>query len=389
MSRRTPPGFWVIWLAVAMDLLGFGIIIPLLPLYADSFGASPATIGALVASYSLAQFVFSPLWGRLSDRVGRRPVLLVTIAGSAVGSLILGLAGTITVLFVGRVVDGISGASIAVARAAVADVATPEDRPRLMGLLGAAFGVGFVVGPAIGGLAALGGASVPFFVAAGISVINLILAWIRIPETRQIGMATPGRRRAPMPPLVRRLVALAFVTVVAFGAFEATFALLGERRLDMSATEVGLVFAGVGVVLVGTQAVIAGVLGRRLGELRSIRLGITANVVGFAMMSMAASWPVLLVALGVLAFGQGLLTPMISSAIAGASERGASGLALGAHASATNLARVVGPLLGGAAFGITTSLPFQSAAVIVALSLLLVPRGTSLERAAEVGSQGL
>jgi MFS transporter, DHA1 family, tetracycline resistance protein len=213
MSRQaTPRGFWAVWTAVAVDLLGFGIIIPILPLYAERFGASPVTIGLLFASYSLAQFVFSPIWGRVSDRVGRRPILLIAIAGSAVGSLTLGLAGSLPMLFVGRIIDGASGASVAVARATVADIADPGQRPRLMGLLGAAFGLGFVIGPSIGALAALGFPGLPFLVAAAISVANLAAGAIRIPETLQsvvVAPESPGFRSLPSP--VLRLVLLTFV----------------------------------------------------------------------------------------------------------------------------------------------------------------------------------
>lgn len=376
MSRRrgTPPGFWAIWTAVAVDLLGFGIIIPLLPLYADSFGATPATVGLLVASYSLAQFAFAPFWGRVSDRLGRRPILLITIAGSAVGSLILGLAGSITVLFVGRIIDGISGASVSVARAAVADAAAPGERARLMGLLGAAFGVGFVVGPAIGGIAALGGASLPFFVAAAISVVNLAWAALRLPETRP-RLVPPTGERAPIghPGSLRRLIALAFVAVVAFSAFEATFALLGDRRFGMTPTTVALVFAGVGLVLVGTQGALAGPLSRRFGEGGSIRLALGSNLVGFLLIAEAGSPALLFPGLAALAFGQGLLTPMIASAIAGLAPPAASGAALGAHMSASGLARAVGPVVGGILFGVGVALPYRAAAALAVLSLALVP----------------
>jgi MFS transporter, DHA1 family, tetracycline resistance protein len=371
--RRYPTGFWAVWTAVAVDLLGFGIIIPLLPLYADSFGATPATIGILVASYSLAQFTMAPVWGRLSDRVGRRPILLVTIAGSAIGSLILGLAGGVALLFVGRIVDGASGASVAVARATIADGAEPHDRPRLMGMLGAAFGVGFIAGPALGGVAAFGGPSLPFFVAAGISTLNLLLGWVRIPETRRPEEPTVEARGPSRPsPDVWRLVALTFVTIVAFSSFEATFALLGERRLSLTPSAVAFAFAGVGVVLVVTQAALTAPLGRRFGEHGSIRIGIGANIAGFLLLSEATSWAVLLVGLGALAFGQGLLVPMVSSAIAGAAR--STGTALGAQTAAGGLGRVVGPLLGGVLFGVSVSLPYWVAAILVAAALLLVPR---------------
>src|ERR1700704_3947627 len=159
-------------MAIAVDLIGFGMVFPILPIYARRFHVSSATATGLVAAFSAASFVFSPIWGRVSDRVGRKPLLLLSLVGTAVGSLLTGLAGGIFLLFVGRIVDGISGASVSVAQAAVTDVASPEQRPRLFGFLGAAFGIGFVAGPALGALAALGGPRVPFFVAAAIAGVN-------------------------------------------------------------------------------------------------------------------------------------------------------------------------------------------------------------------------
>jgi len=178
-----PPGFGTIWLTVALDLVGFGIILPILPLYGERFGASPVVIGLLVAAFSAAQFVFAPLLGRLSDRIGRKPVILVSLFGTAVGSLITGLAWAVWVLFLGRIIDGASGASVSVAQGAVTDLAPPPERPRLLGLLGAAFGVGFVLGPALGGLAAVVGERVPFFVAAFVAFVNALVAMRRLPET--------------------------------------------------------------------------------------------------------------------------------------------------------------------------------------------------------------
>ena len=189
-----PKGFWVIWTTVALDLVGFGIVVPILGVYAKNFGASGFAVGFLFASFSLSQLVFAPLLGRLSDRIGRKPVIVISLIGTAVGSLVTGAAGALWLLFVGRIIDGASGASVAVAQAAVVDLAEPEQRPRLIGMLGAAFGIGFVIGPAIGGLAALGGPHVPFFVAAALAGANAIAAIIRLPETRP---AVPAGTRAP------------------------------------------------------------------------------------------------------------------------------------------------------------------------------------------------
>lgn len=375
-ERRTPPGFWAAWTAVAIDLLGFGIIIPLLPLYAERFEASPFTIGVLFASYSLAQFVFSPIWGRVSDRLGRRPVMLVTIAGSAIGSLMVGLAGSLAILFAGRIIDGISGASVAVARATVADVATPAERPRLMGLLGAAFGVGFVIGPSIGALAALAGPAVPFFVAAALSVVNFVMAAVRLPETRPAGVQV-GRPSAPsgrQPAAVLRLVTLTFVVLTAFSAFEATFSLLADARLAVDEATIAFVFAGLGVVLVGTQGGLVGPVTERLGEIGVIRLGLVLNSVGFVLLALSQGWGLLVPGLVFLALGQGLLTPTLSSAVAGAATPDRTGAALGIQQSAGGLARVAGPLVGGALFASSIPLPYVLGAVLTAVVLPLVPR---------------
>ncbi len=382
-ERRTPEGFWAVWTAVAMDLLGFGIIIPLLPLYADSFGATATTIGILFASYSLAQFVLSPVWGRISDRVGRKPVLVVTIVGSAIGSLTLGLAGSLTVLFIGRIIDGASGASVAVARAAVADVATPEQRPRLMGLLGAAFGFGFVIGPVVGSLAALGGPEIPFFLAAAISAANAIATWIRVPESRVVTAAgaSSGSIR-DLSGTVVRLVVLTFVGITAFGAFEATFSLLAEVRLGLGEAEIGFVFAGLGVLLVATQGGLIGPATRLVGERQLIRIGLVLNVVGFLMLSTAESWALLIPGLAILALGQGFITPALASAIAGSAEPGRSGAALGVQQSAGGLARVVGPAMGGALFAIELAVPYVVAAGLTLAALPIVPRRGSVEEMA-------
>jgi len=195
-----PAGFATIWTTVALDLVGFGIILPILPLYAERFGASPTTVGLLLASFSVAQLLFAPVWGSVSDRIGRKPVLVLSLVGTAVGSLVTGLAGSLPLLFVGRILDGMSGASVSVAQASVADLAPPQERARLFGLLGAAFGVGFVAGPALGALAALGGARLPFLVAAGVAGVNALAA-VRRPawtERKRSGpQSTPLRTLGP------------------------------------------------------------------------------------------------------------------------------------------------------------------------------------------------
>jgi len=212
-----PRGFWVIWSTVALDMVGFGIVAPILGRYADRFGASGLQVGLLFASFSLAQMICAPMLGRLSDRVGRKPVIIVSLIGTAVGSFVTGIAGALWVLFVGRIIDGASGASIAVAQSAVVDLGKPEQRARMLGLLGMAFGVGFVVGPALGGLAALGGPHVPFFVASGLAAANAIAAVIRLPETS----TTVRQPRSPSRRVrqVNRFIVIGFFSALPFAGF--------------------------------------------------------------------------------------------------------------------------------------------------------------------------
>ncbi len=377
LKKAVPRGFWAVWTAVALDLLGFGIIIPILPLYASDFGASPYTIGLLLASYSLAQLVFAPVWGRLSDRVGRKPILVITLVGSAIGSLVLGLAGSILVLFIGRIIDGVSGASVAVARAVVADTADPAQRPRLMGLLGAALGVGFVLGPALGGLAGLFGPRVPFLIAGSIAATNAVIAFRRLPETRRVTssrVAPSLRSLRGLDRDVATLIALSFVAVAAFSLFETTFALLAAERLALTAPEVSLVFALVGVVLIATQAGLMGIASQRFSEVALIGIGLALNVAGFLLVAFSTSWAQLAPGLVLLAIGQGSATPAISSAIAGRSPEGHAGTVFGIHHSAGGLARVLGPIAGGVLFAIGIQMPYLVAALVTLVVLLLLPR---------------
>lgn len=390
---RLPAGFGVIWVTVAIDLIGFGIVIPILPRYAEDFGASPAAIGLLVASFSLAQMVVSPIMGRVSDRIGRKPVLIVSLCGTAVGSLLTGLAGSLWVLFLGRIIDGASGASVSVAQAAVTDLADPRQRPRLLGLLGAAFGVGFVIGPALGALAALRGPALPFFVAAAIAAVNAAVAVRRLPETRPrvpgAGAATaapdprqgegeaPSGVGGPTEPSedrahLRRLAVAAFCSIAAFSGFEATFALLGERRLDLTLSSTGAVFAVIGLALVGVQGGLVGRVNGALGEDRTLRLGLGANGLGLLLLVPDGGWGTVGPALALLVLGQGLLGPTLASA---ASHRAgdARGRWMGWQQSAGAAARVVGPSVAGFLFGVGMGLPYLVGAVLVSLALALLP----------------
>lgn len=368
-----PPGFGALWSCVALDLVGFGIVLPILPRYAERFGASPSTVGLLVASFSLAQLVFAPIWGRVSDRVGRKPVLVLSLAGTAVGSLMTGLAGSLWLLFAGRIIDGISGASVSVAQAAVADLAAPEQRSRLLGLLGAAFGLGFVAGPAIGALAVLGGPHVPFLLAAAIAGVNAVAAARRLPETRRPhAQAEPEGEDQPRSRM-GGLVLVTFLGLLAFSAFEATFALFVEGRLGVSESGTYAIFAVIGVVIALVQVGLVHRVVRRVGERKALAIGLAANAAGLALLAPTRSWPALVPAVLALTVGQGLITPTLSSLVAGRAGSKRWGHALGVQQAAGGLARVLGPVAGGVAFQhIGVPAPYVGGAVLVAVAAVVM-----------------
>ena len=339
-------------------------------------------VGLLFASFSLAQLLFSPLWGRLSDRVGRKPLILLSLVGTALGSLTTGLASSLPLLFLGRALDGVSGASLSVAQAAVADVAPARERARLFGLLGAAFGVGFVAGPALGALAALASPRLPFLLAAALAGANALIAARRLPETRWAQIATEAetddvpRTEAVVPPrstVLVRLLAVAFTSLVAFSAFEATFGLFGERRLHLRLASTGAVFTAVGLALALVQSSLVRPAVRRLGEGATVRLGLLANAAGLVLLSSVHSWWPLVPALAALVVGQGLVTPSLTSLVAGGAHSGRRGGALGLQQSAGGLARVVGPAAGGLAFErLGAPSPYLAGAVLMVLCALAI-----------------
>lgn len=369
-----PKGYWTIWTTVALDLIGFGIIVPILGRYAERFGATGLTVGFLFASFSLAQLLCAPLLGRLSDRIGRKPVIVISLVGTAIGSFITGAAGVLWLLFAGRIVDGASGGSLSVAQAAVADLAPEAERPRLIGLLGAAFGVGFVLGPAIGGLAALGGPHVPFYVAGVLASINAVAAMIRLPETRRNGDHVRRRRlTTPTSSILRHLAVVGFISVVAFTAFEATFSLFGDRRFGLTEASSAAVFLGVGLVLVGIQGGAYGRLVERFGTQRLFTIGLMMLVAGLAVTAVATVWPVLIVALLLLSVGQGCASPSITSLVTQHAPPDRRGEALGFQQSSYAIGRVVGPPAAGAMFdrvGIWS--PYVAGSVLCAVAIGLV-----------------
>lgn len=375
----------MIWFTVVIDLIGFGVALPVLGPYATKhFSASGTQVGLLISAYSFAQFLFSPVLGRISDRVGRKPVIVFSLIGTAVGSLVTGLAGSLWLLFAARFFDGASGASGSVAQAAVADIAPPERRVALLGMVGAAFGIGFTIGPAIAGVAAwLGGPRTPFFVAAAISGANAIAAIIRLPETRPPngapsvrGHGVDGAAINPVGPGARTwrdgglpvLIGVGFVSMLAFSAFEGTFSIFGADRIGFTESGAAGAFVLIGLLISAVQGGLVGRVVKARGELPVLRGGTALIAGGLAVMAAVRSWWLLVPALVLLCLGQGVASPTMSSVAVSRIAPDRRGAVLGVQQSANALARVLGPALGGWLFDrINPSAPYVGGAILVAL----------------------
>ena len=372
----------IIFLTVFIDLLGFGIIIPLLPFYAEHFGASALAVGLLSTSFSVAQFLFAPFWGRLSDRIGRRPVILIGLAGSAASYALFAMAESLAMLFVARTMSGIAGANIATAQAFIADVTPPEHRARGMGVLGAAFGLGFVFGPAAGGFLSRWGYAAPGWFASALSLVAFLLALAALPESLPREARTGGRRPSRLQsfrlamerPHLPLVLAVYFLVITAFSSFESMFALYGAWRFGLTAASIGYVFAFVGIVLATVQGLLVGRVVRRTGERRLVPAAILVLAGGLALVPLSGSVGALTLACGVIAVGMGFNGPSIMSVISQLADPRWQGGTLGISQALGSLARIVGPAWGGWVFDrFGPSVPFLTAA-----GLMLVAGGLSV-----------
>jgi DHA1 family tetracycline resistance protein-like MFS transporter len=369
--RRSP--LIVVYLAVFVDLLGFGIILPILPFYAEKFGADGFWVGAVLTAYSAAQFVGAILLGRLSDRIGRRPVLLASLVGSAISLTVMGLANSLWILLLSRLLAGAFGGSITTAQAYIADVTDSGERTKYMGLLGASIGMGFVFGPAIGAGLSGFGFSTAAFVAATLALANFIFGCVALRESRTTEHSVSRRARLNSSNLMRalrhpdigRILISSFLATFAFVGMEATFALFGQARFGLDAGSLGLIFTFVGVVIAVVQGGLIGRLDAKFSE-RALALA-GAVVMGLALVAipLVSSLVLSMVVLAALAMGQGLLTPTLSSLLSQASEVEEQGGTLGLGQSVGAGARAIGPLITGWMFDRGMWLPYIAGAVLV------------------------
>lgn len=370
----------VIFLTILVNLIGFGIIVPLLPFYAQTFGASPLTIGMLFGSFSVAQLVASPVLGDWSDRWGRRPVLIFSLLGTVASFVMMALAHSLVLLFVARVVDGLSGGNITTARAYIGDVTNESNRAKAFGMLGAAFGLGFIIGPALGGLFAKISYTAPIWAAAAITVVATVLAWLWLPETVHRVHAVAGSPWRALGELSRRpglrtLFAIDFLYWTCFAIYQGTFALFGERRFHFDATEIGYILAAFGVLGVIVQGALVAPVVRKFGEKRTLTVGLLLAAAGWGASAMAHSVPLFMAMLVPGALGIGFCTPSLTSLLSTAAGRHEQGRVQGAAGALESLGRTIGPTWGNGSlqwFGST--MPYASAAVFLVLTALLTTR---------------
>ena len=378
---------YLVLFTVFIDLLGFGIIIPLLPFYAMHFGATPTVIGLLSSSYSFMQFLFVPFWGRLSDRIGRRPIILMSVTGSFISYLIFGFADSLAVLFISRILAGFMGANISASQAYIADTTSFEERAKYMGLIGAAFGVGFMLGPFIGGMMSNISYGAPGFLASGLSLINAILAYFMLPESlmdrnkpvRKLSLLNiTGIRAAFEKRRIGTLVIVYFFYTVAFSILYVAFPLFSEKRLKYNAIENGYFFAYVGLIGIVIQGGVIGKLAKKFGEKSMMVVGLTSLMTSLAFVPAAHGLSILIILATLLAIGSALITPSLTSLISKYAGTGEQGGTLGVSQSFSSLGRVIGPFLGG--FILATAgigWPFYAGSIMLIVALMLALRAPS------------
>ena len=393
-SPRSPLG--LIFLTILIDMIGFGIVIPVLPVYAEGsqFNASPFQLSVLVGIYSLLQLVCSPIFGRISDRVGRKPVLTFSILGTAIGFVITGAAGSYWMLLLGRIIDGASGGNIATAQACIADVTTKENRSKAMGLIGAAFGIGFMIGPALGGVLGKIAPSLPFYVAAGLAFVNCALVAARLPETLTPEAQARARDRASLgevfshgrAALIATILASQFMAITGFSIMTSLFALFCEKRFGYDIAHTGWILFYVGFLGVLMQG---GLLRRLLKRPIEKQLAVIgAAVLAVSMFFLPATPPslamLMLVCAGI-SVGNSFVTPTLNGLASRSSDAHTQGRVLGLLASAGSLARFIGPLI---AFGLLrhdadghygrTSFHASAAILLVAMLLIVAVRAPQI-----------
>ncbi len=380
-DQQKQRGFWLLFFALFIDLLGFGIIIPLLPFYAESLGASAFVVALTMAVYSLGQFLFAPFWGRLSDRYGRRPIILVGLLGTSISFVLFGLATSLTLLFISRILGGIlTAATLPTSQAYVADISSEKERAKKFGMLGAAFGLGFIFGPAIGGLLSVYGYAVPAFFAAALAFLNFLGAYFWLPES-----FTPtsseiksyhlidfkGMWKSITHEHIGSLVIIGALIALGFSQLQGMYALFAEQRFGLGPASVGIILFVVGVVSVVVQGFVVGKVVAWIGEIKTVILGTLILGISYTMIGLSQTTLFLSIFTGINAAGFALSGPSLNALISERAHKDEQGTMLGLAQSWAALSRVLGPPFAGILFGFAIALPFYSGAFFMLCAMLM------------------
>ena len=364
----------ILFFTMVVMMIGFGIIIPIMPFYVESLGVGGKELGMMMAIFSIMQFIFAPFWGGLSDKFGRKPILVIGVLGNAISQVLMGFSTTYWMLFGSRALAGIlSSATLPTAMAYVADSTSKRNRGGGMGLIGAAMGIGMVLGPGLGGWVAEDSLSLPFFVAAALSGLALLLLLFLLPES-----LTPEKRsqdvhlsgpkldamwKALVGPL-GILFGLSFLVSFAMTNFEAVFGLYALHRFSYGPRQVGVILTVVGLISALVQGVLTGPATRRWGEVSVIRTSLIASAIAFVLMLLAVDFVTVLLTVGIFVLSNAMLRPSLSSIISKLTREG-QGLAMGLTNSFMSLGRVVGPIWAGSLFDMNLHYPYLSGAVVM------------------------
>ncbi|MFZ5825688.1 MAG: MFS transporter [Bacillota bacterium] len=363
----------LLFVTLFIVMLGFSILFPIEAYYIKSFGADERSMGIIITLYSLMQFIFSPLWGRLSDRVGRKPVMMIGLAGYAVSMALFGAATQLWHLFAARALAGVlSSATLPTAMAVIADSTDEQNRTRGMGFLGAAFGLGVIFGPVLGGILGVRALWLPYFVTAGLAAVNLLFVLLLLPESlppekRQRREAQPKSRWAAFDRAIGALYFLSFIVSFSLAGLEATFGFLAANRLRLEPNEVAYIFVLMGITGAVVQGGLIGRLKRRFGEVTLMQSGLLISALGFAIVAVAQQPWSAAVGLSVFAGGNGLIRPSNASLISRKARVG-QGLAIGLLDSFDSMGRILGPIAGGLLFYVADYLPFALGAALTLAS---------------------
>ncbi|MEQ9592720.1 MAG: MFS transporter [Cyclobacteriaceae bacterium] len=382
--KKSP--IFVLFVTIFLDLLGFGIIIPILPIFIKELGAHDYQVGLIAAIYPVMNFMFSPFWGTLSDRYGRRPIILGSVLITALAYLVFANAQMLIIIFVSRMLSGIGSANISVAQAYIADVTAPSERAKSMGLIGAAFGLGFIFGPSIGGylksISSEGSVDLVGYVTAGLCLINFVLAYFMLPESlkekkKEVKFnfkVITGIINELKKPTIRELLLINFIFTVAFMLMQISCSLMWKEVSKLTDAQIGYVFTFIGVVTAVVQGVLVGRLVKQFGENRLLIIGSVLMLIGMMILPFVAKEyfiPLELLALALVALANGCLTPNISSLLSKFATPSEVGQTLGVNQSFGSLARAVGMSFSGVLYSFNYNVPFLAGASFMIICAFL------------------